>query len=169
MTIFFSIVYNFPKLSMDSSCSFPKHRSKVFDAKHARIYITRALCHSLRTSVQTITRCKNRKDNIIEANYRLKVSLRFKMKKEITNQISKYFQIKSHAATFKSAQVKSLNQSNHYVLIGLKYSNLSIFESLPSWTQLCYWYFSDDSTLSIVFVSNSTLNQCAKRRNVQVY
>ena len=42
-------------------------------------------------------------------DYKLKMALWFEVK-QITNQISKYFQIKYYAATFKPTQIKSLNQ-----------------------------------------------------------
>ena len=76
----------------------------------------------------TIMQCKSRNNNIIAINYRLKMSFWFEVKKEITNQISKYFQIKSHAATFKSTQIKSSNQPK-----SLHFDLFHIFESSNIW------------------------------------
>ena len=79
---------------------FPGIGRKVFAAKRARIYIT-----SIRTSVRTITQCGNGNNNIIDVNYRLKMSLWFEVKKEITNQISKFYQIPCSHSQFNSNQI----------------------------------------------------------------
>ena len=125
--IFLSIIYNFPKLLVQHSCSFPKHRWKSICCKACKNIYNKASCHSIRTSVLTIMQCKSR-NNIIAINYKQKMSFWFKVKKSITNQISKH------------SQIKSINQPNHFILICFKYLSHQIFESPLIWTELWQLY-----------------------------
>ena len=81
--------------------------------------------------------CKSSNNNIIAIiNYRLQMSFWFEVKKEITNQISKYFQIKSHSATFKSTQITLPTKSLHFDLFQIFESSNIWIESPLIWTQL---------------------------------
>ena len=87
----------------------------------------------------TIMQCKNSNNNIIEVNYRLKMSLRFEVKREIANQISNYFQIKSYAVTFKSTKSNHLTNQISTISICFKYFSYQIFESPLISTTLWCW------------------------------
>ena len=82
---------------------------------------------------------KSRNYNIIAINYRVKISFWLDVKKEITNQVSKYFQIKSNFMQPLSNQFKSNHLTNQITAFWFV-SNIRVSKYLNHpliWTHLC--------------------------------